>query len=267
MARAGIEIVVAVEDDVLCSVHDAEADNTDLTQAVVGLHRAVLGRDRRQQLVEGRRDVDGPEQLVAVLDPAHVEEDGSHQHEAEQQRVHRRRNGQRQQRIGQDEHEDRAHQRLGDRAAAAAERNAAEHGRGQRLQFHAGADIRCGRADAGREQVGGQRDEDRAQHIGREHRPAHIDAGIVGRAPRAADGQQPPAIAPAREHDVKRQRDDHHQQERGGKAPELADAEELVGRRIRRVHHDIGRDIGENHIENRTVDDQRHQRGEEGAHA
>ena len=54
--------------------------------------------------------------------------------------------------VDQEQHDQRADQRLGDRALAAAEGDAAEHGRGQHDHLEADTDIAADGAEPGREE-------------------------------------------------------------------------------------------------------------------
>ena len=77
MARAAIEMIVAVEDDVLRSFELAEADMLGCGQPVVErVGRAGAGQRPTgvsPMLMIDRRDIDLVQHLVAVLQPADVE--------------------------------------------------------------------------------------------------------------------------------------------------------------------------------------------------
>jgi len=216
MARAAIEIVVAIEDDVLRPFDLAEADDLDGAQAVVEhIRRAgCVDLRRRRQRQIGGRDIDLGQDAVAVLLPAHVDEDGEQEDHAEDRRGYRTADAEIDQAVGQHEHEQAANDGLGDRAAAAADGGAAEHGGGQRLNLQADAGVGSRAAEAGREQEAGQRAHGARRDIGEEHHEAHIDAGIEGRAPRPADGRQPPAGPHARQHQMPGERDDQRDHQR-----------------------------------------------------
>ena len=190
MAVAAIEIVVAIEDHVLGAFDDAKPNRADIAQLVVQRVRRTGIRRRRwrwRRREIGRRDIDLVENLVAVLQPAHVDEHRGDQHDAEDGRVDRPRHRKRQQPVGQDQHDDRAEHRLGDRAAAAAERIAAEYDGGQRRDLEAHAGIGAGPAEPRGVEEAGQAAEHARPDIGVADRAPHADAGIVRRAPCAAD--------------------------------------------------------------------------------
>ena len=83
--------------------------------------------------------------------------------------------------------------RLDDRAAAAAEAVAAEHGCGQGRDLEADAGVGAGPAQARGEEDAGQRRQHARHDIGEAHRAPHRDADIVGGAARAADREDVPA--------------------------------------------------------------------------
>ena len=149
-----------------------------------------------------RRHIDLVQHLVAVLQPADVEDHRGRQHDAQHHLVGAGAVAEADQAVVHHQHDDRTHQRLGDRAAPTAQRIAADDGRGDRedLQVEAGAGT-CARQAAGDEEAGKPRAQAR-DHIGHEHRLAHLDAGVVGRAPRTADGQDVPAGARAGQRDM-----------------------------------------------------------------
>ena len=90
MARAGVEVVVPVEDDVLGRLDPAEPDQRHVAQLVVLLERSALadlGRRRRRQVVVGRADIDLADDAGAVLLPADVDHRGDEQDARERHAV------------------------------------------------------------------------------------------------------------------------------------------------------------------------------------
>ena len=76
MAGAAIEVIVAVEDDVLRPFELAEPDRLGRGQAVVERVGRAGARQRGLRLAHAvidRRDIDLVQHLVAVLQPADVE--------------------------------------------------------------------------------------------------------------------------------------------------------------------------------------------------
>ena len=87
-AVADIDVVVVVEDDVLRPVDAVEADRLDRTQPVVErIGRIAVRGGRGRQLGIGWRHIDLRQELVPVLQPAHVDRHRRQQHHAEQQRA------------------------------------------------------------------------------------------------------------------------------------------------------------------------------------
>ncbi len=82
VTRTRIEVVVAVEDDVLRCLDAAKADQLDIAQLVVLLERAAmadLGRRWWRQRMIGRRHVDLADDARAVLLPADIDHGGDEQ--------------------------------------------------------------------------------------------------------------------------------------------------------------------------------------------
>ena len=105
--------------------------------------------------------------------------------------------------VDHDHHGDRADDRLGRRAAAAAEAVAAEHRRRQGRDLEPDAGIGARAAQARREEHAGQRGK-RARHdIGEADHAPHRDADIVRGAARAADRQHMPAGPRPAEHQMR----------------------------------------------------------------
>ena len=126
---AAIEIVLAVEDDILRPLDLAQTDDLHIAQPVVQTIGRVgrQGRGRRRELQIGRRDIDLGEPFMPVAQPAHVDENGGDQHAAEDGRIDGARDAEIGEAVGQDQDQCRPHRGLGDGAAAAAERIPAQH--------------------------------------------------------------------------------------------------------------------------------------------
>ena len=206
MARAAIEMIVAVQDDVLGPFQLAEADRRRFGQPVVeGIGAAGSGQRRLRlaHAVIDRRDIDLVQHLVPVLQPADVQGHRRGQHQAQHHLVGAGAIAQADQAVGHDQHDDRAHDALGDRAAPAAQAVAAHHGGGQRhdLEIQTGAGS-CAAQAAG-DQEAGETAAETGDDIGHEHGLAHADAGIVGGAARAADRQDMPARTGPRDRDMR----------------------------------------------------------------
>ena len=127
VARAGIEIVLAVEDHVLGRLDPAEPDSVDVAQPVVQRERrlplSVVGGGGR---VIGRADIDLADDAVAVLHPADVDHRREQQDARQHHAVDAAGRGERGEAVGDQQHDQRADQRLGHRSLAAAEADAAE---------------------------------------------------------------------------------------------------------------------------------------------
>ena len=104
-----------------------------------------------------RRDIDLVQHLVAVLQPADVEGHRGGQHEAQHHLVGAGAVAEPDQAVGHDQHDDGAHQALGDRAAPAAQAVAADHGGGQRQDLQVEAGARPGAAQPAGDQEAGER--------------------------------------------------------------------------------------------------------------
>ena len=96
-------------------------------------------------------------------------------------------------------------------------------------------------------------------------RAAHRDAGIVGRAARAADRGDVPARPQARHEDVAEDRDHDVEQSDAGNAEHVAVAHEVPGRDVGKRGGDGVGVVDQQQVVGRAVDDQRDQRGDEGA--
>ena len=97
--------------------------------------------------------------------------------------------------IDQQRDDDRAHQRLADRAAPAAEAVAAEQRRRHDREFEADAGVGADAGKPRRVKHAGEAGEHAGDDIGQAHRAPHRDAGVVGRATRSADRRDAPADA------------------------------------------------------------------------
>ena len=133
--------------------------------------------------------------------------------------------------VGHDEDQEGAHDRLGDGASAPAKRIAAEHGRGEGGHFETHARVRARAADARGEEEARERAQDRRPDVGRADRAAHLDARVIGRAPRAADRRQPPSGPRPRQDNVPGDCDHGRYDEREGDAKDspLADESPELG--------------------------------------
>ena len=82
VARAGVEVVVAIEDDVFRRLDAAEADQRHVAQLVVLRRTAPLPGSveaAAAQPMEGRADIDLADDAVAVLQPANIDGGGDQQ--------------------------------------------------------------------------------------------------------------------------------------------------------------------------------------------
>src|SRR5687767_9983050 len=128
-----------------------------------------------------------------MLLPAHVDEDGEDQHDAENGGSDRPADAEVDQAIGKQQHQQAAYDRLGDRAASATDRRAAENGRSQCLDLQTDAGVGTRAAEACGEKKARKGAHRARRDISQEHHEADVDAGIERRAPSAADGGKPPA--------------------------------------------------------------------------
>ena len=152
---AAIEIVVAIENDVLRRLDPAEPDQRHVAQPVVLLERSALadlGRRRRRQVVIGRADIDLADDAGAVLLPADVDHRRDEQDAGERHPVEAAASVHRRQAIGDQQNDQRADRRLGHRSLAAAKRDAAEHCRSQHDHLEPDADVAADRAEASGEE-------------------------------------------------------------------------------------------------------------------
>ena len=268
VARAGVQVVVAVEDHVFRAFDAAQADDLDALQLVVQRpRRAAVGRRRRRRrhAVVGGADVDLVDDAVLVLQPADVDHRGQQQdggqHHAVVAAVQRHRG----QAVDDQQHDQRAHQRLHHRTLAAAEADAAEHARRQHGDLEADADVAAGGGQARGEEDAAHRREHAAGHVAQRHRAPHRDAGVVGRAARAADRDDVPARAQPGQEDVAEDRDQRVDEHHRRHAEPGAAADEVPHLRVGKAGGDQRRVVGDQQVVQRAVDDQRDQRGEKGA--
>ena len=175
MARTGVEIVIAIEDNIFRRFDAANADQRDVAQLVILRERpaAGCGRNRRGQPMKSRTDIDLADDAVAVLQPADVDHGGNQEDGREHHAVDAAAHRQRGHAVDQKQHDQRADQRLGNRAFAAAEADAAQHRCRQDSYLQPDADIAadgaepCGekqRADRGQYATGSVTQSDRAPH-------------------------------------------------------------------------------------------------------
>ena len=155
---------------------------------------------------------------------------------------------------------------FGDRALAAAEADAAEHGRRQHRDLEADADVAADRAEAGGEEQRADRGQHAAGDVAQRDRAAHRDAGIVGRAARAADRGDVPARPQAGQEDVAEDRDDADRRSTtlgtpSDTPPPMKSQDGDIGK----AGGDRVRIVEQQQIVGGAVDDQRDQRGDEGA--
>ena len=139
---------------------------------------------------------------------------------------------QRGQAVGDQQHDQRADQRLGDRALAAAEGDAAEHGRRQHDHLEADADVAADGAEPRREEQRADRGQHAAGDVAERDRAPHRNAGIVGRAARAADRGDVPARPQPGQEDVAEDRDDDIDERHARNAEDAAAADEIPGRDV-----------------------------------
>ena len=166
----------------------------------------------------GRADIDLADDAGAVLQPADVDGGGDQQHAGQHHAVDAAAHRQRGQAVDHEQHDQRADQRLGDRALAAAEADAAEHGRGQHRHFEADADVAADGAEPGGEEQRADRGQHAAGDVAQRDRAPHRNAGIVGRAARAADRGDMPARPQPGQEDVAEDRDHDIDQHDAGHA-------------------------------------------------
>ena len=243
------------------------ADQRHVAQLVVLRERpaAGRGRNRRGQPVKGRADIDLADDAVAVLQPADVDHGGDQQDGRQHHAVDAAAHRQRGQAIDHEQHDQRADQRLGDRALAAAEADAAEHGRGQHGHLEPDADIAADGAEPRGEKQRADRGQHAARGVAQRDRAPHRNAGIVGRAARAADRGDMPSRPQAGQKDMPEDRDHDIDQHHAGNAGDNAAAHEIPGREVGEGGGDLVGIVEQQQIVGGAIDDQRDQRGDEGA--
>ena len=170
----------------------------------------------------------------------------------------------RRQPVGDEEHDQGAGGRLGDRPLPASERDAAEHGRGQHRHLEADTDVAANGAEPGCEEQRADRGQDAAGDVAKRDGPPDRDSGIIGRAARAADRGDVPARTQPRQEDVAEDRDREIEDGDAGHAEHIAAADEIPGREIRKGRRDLGRVGEQQEIVGGAVDDQRNQGRDEG---
>src|SRR5712675_331865 len=267
VARTGIEIVVAIENDVFRRFDAAEADQRHVAQFVVLRERptARFGRSRRGQPMKGWADIDLADDARPVLQPANIDGGGDQQDAGQHHAIDAAADRQRGQAVDHKQNDQRADQRLGHRAFAAAEADAAQHGRGQNGYFEADADV----AADGAEPRGEKQRADRGQHpacgVAQRDRAPHRNAGIVGRAARAADRGDMPSRTQTREEDMSEHGDNDIDQHDARHAHDPAAAQEIPGGNVGEGGGDLVGIVEQQKVVGRPVDDERNQRGDEGA--
>ena len=162
VAGAAIEIVVAVQNDVLGPFDLAKSDHLDGPQLVVQRVRRgrIEGGRRRGKREIGGGHIDLRQPPVAIAQEAHVDEDGGDQHATQNRRVDRPGHAEACKAVGHDEDQQGAHDRLGDGPSAPAKRIAAEHRRGESGHFQPYARVGACAADARGEEEACERAQD-----------------------------------------------------------------------------------------------------------
>src|SRR5271166_230951 len=213
----------------------------------------------------GRADIDLADDAGAVPLPADVdhrryEQNARERHTVEAAaRVHGR------QAVGDEEDNQRADRRLGDRALAAAERDAAEHGRGQHDHLEADPDVAADRAEAGGEEERANRSQGAAGDVAERDRAPDRDAGIVGRSARAADRGDVPSRPQTGQENVPEDRDRQIDDRDARNTEHITPADEVPGRKVGERRGDLVRIALDQEVEGRAVDDQRDQGRDKGA--
>ena len=267
MAGAAIEVVIAVENNVLGPLEFSQPDRLCGRQPVVELERRARARYRRLRLAHAqvdRRDIDLVQHLVAVLQPADVDGDRDGKQDAEHHLVGAGAVAEPDQAVGHDEHDHRAHQALDHRAAPAAETVAADDGGGERENLESQPRAGTGAAQSRGDQEARRGRTESGKDVGKEDGLAHPDAGIVRGAAGTADRQHVPAGARAGQRNMHDDRQHECCQDRNGQAEHGAVTDEVPG--IGRGHRHLDlRAVGDHQdVVERTADDEGHQRGDEG---
>ena len=101
--------------------------------------------------MERRADIDLADDACAIFQPANVDGGGDQQDSGEHHAIDAAADRERGHAVDQEQHDQRADQRLGYRALAAAEADAAEDGRGQHGHFETDTDVAADGAEPGGE--------------------------------------------------------------------------------------------------------------------
>ena len=234
-------MVALVKDHILGPLQFAKANRVGNRQPVVqriGRARPRLGRLRRPHREVNWRDVNLVQHLVAVLQPADVDRHRHRQQQAQHHLVGAGAIAQPDQPVGHHQHDDRAHQPLGNRAAPAAKTVAAHHRRCKRGNLQPLPGAGAGAAEPRADQETGNRRSDAGKHVSEKHHPPHLDAGVVGRAPRAPYRQHMPAGAGSGQRDMGHDRQHHSGQDWRRKPQKQAVADKIPDRRrgLRGLH-------------------------------
>ena len=265
MPRAGVEVIGAIEDDVLGCFDAPEPDQRHIAQLVVQRVApcTLLAAIRcRSELVVSRADVNLADDALPVFQPAHVDHRCQHQDGGQHHADHAARSRHRRQPVGDQQHQQRTDQRLRDRTAPATQADAAQHGGRQYQHLHADADVGTGGRQPRRKKAARGTGQDAAADVAQRHRAPHRDTAVVGRAARPADGQDVPAEAqPGQQH---MPTDGGHGIHPGHRwhAQEGAVSQEVPDLRIGQVSCDVGGVLHAQQFVGRAENDQRDQRRE-----
>ncbi|MPL88390.1 hypothetical protein SDC9_34410 [bioreactor metagenome] len=265
MPGAAIEVVVGVEDHVLGPLERAQPDMLGCGEAVVqriGRARMRLGRLGLAHLQIDRRDIDLVQHLVAVLQPADVDGDGDGQHDAQDHLVGAGAIAQANEPVRHHQHDHRAHQPLDHRAAPAAEGIAADDRRGEGEDLEPGAGARPRARQPAGDQEPRRARAQAGEDIGQEHRAPDLDAGVMRRAARAADGEDMPADAGAGQGDMGDERQQPGRDHRHRQPGEGAVADEVPRIRAGEGHLDRGAELHHQDVEDGAADDEGDKRGQ-----
>ena len=199
-------------------------------QLVVLLERSALadlGRRRRRQGMIGGSDIDLADDAGAVLLPADIDHRGDQKNCGHRHAIDAAPRVQGRQAVGDQEDDQHADRRFRHRSLAAAQRNAAEHRGRQHDDFEADADVAADGTEPRRKEQRADAGQHAARDIAERDRPPHRDAGIVGRAARAADRRDVPSRAQPGHEDVAEYRDREVDQRHARNAEEIAAADEI----------------------------------------
>ena len=267
VARAAVQIVVAVEDHVFGAFDAAEPDHRHVAQLVVdrpGCAAIRRGRGGRQHVVIGRADIDLVDDAVAVLEPAYVDHRGQEQDRGQRHAVDAAVQAHRRDPVGDQQDDERADQRLGDRALAAAEADAAEHRGRQHQHLKANADVASDRSEACGEKERADRRQNAAADVTHRHGAADGDSAVVSGAARAADRGDVPARSHARHEEVAEDGDRRIDESNRRHAQHVAAAHPVPEVGVGKAGGDARRIPLNQHVVGGAVDDEGDQRGDEG---